>query len=231
MGALVTISFPRSLPSAKILGVTFEADPISIATPEGGGRFVSVRVQSPIWRGEFSTTPADRVQFGKWRAWLDSLNLSDEANQFYAYDVQRPLPWTYRTGFTDLTRASSGGAFAGASTSWSVNSDRNVITIGSASGQELPAGFALIEGDYIGLQWTTSSKPRRSLHRVLEAANANGSGVGAWTIWPYVDPNVPNGATVNLVKPACICSVIERNRSAEFAQRAISFKFEQDVRF
>lgn len=228
MGALVTITYPRTLPLSKILGVEFENDPTEAHSPEQSGRFVSVQIGRPIWVGAFSTTPSSREDFGKWRAWLDSLKRDEDANQFYAYDVQRPLPWNYRSGFADLTRA-GGGAFDGTSTSWSVNTDRDVITVGAS--QALPAGFALIECDYIGLQWTTGGKPRRSLHRVIEAASANGSGVGAWAVWPYVDPNVPVGAVVDFNKPTCIAAVTEMNRAADFASRSISFKFQQDVRF
>lgn len=227
----MTISYPRSLPLTKISQVMFEPEPQEATSGEQGGRYLSVQLGPMIWRASYSMSPSSEVDFSKWRAWLDSLD--GAGKEFYGYDVRRPYPWNYRlTGWTGLTRAVSGGAFPGTSTSWSVNGARDEITIGNASGQQLPVGFSMMEGDYIGLVWTTSGVQRRSLHRALEPFNANASGVGTWSVRPTVSPAVPGAATINLFKAACMMVVTRRDRNAEGkAPRSVSFDAVQNLEF
>lgn len=228
MGAELTITYPRTLPSARVIDVVFELEPQESFSPEQGGRFTSTELGPPLWTLSIGTTPPSELEYSKWRAWLSSLR--GAGRLFYGYDVRRPYPLMYPPAtFAELTRAVSGGAFDGTSTSWSVNTDRDEITIGAASGQELPVGFQLVEGDYIGLKWDTSL---RSVHRVLQQANANGSGVGTYVIEPPVNDDVPADATINLVKADCLMAVTKRDPpSAGNRERRISFEARQHLEF
>lgn len=217
----MTITYPRDFPSSRMSRVMFEPDVQESIAPEQGGRFVSVQLGPMVWHAEFSTTPASEVEFSIWRAWLDSLD--GAGRRFYGRDMRRPLPWNYRrTGFAGMTRA-GGGAFDGTSATWSVNADRDVLTI-----ETLPAGLNLVAGDYVGLKKGNSV---RSLHRMLENLSADGSGVGAWTVRPTIDPSVPADATVQLVKPTCLMRIVKRDRTAEHKERTVSFEAMQDLVF
>lgn len=226
----MTISYPRTIPSTRINGVYFEPEPQEANSGEQGGRFVSTMLGPTLWAAKYSTTPATEVEFSRWRAWLDSLDGS--AQEFFGYDVRRPLPWNYRGGFVDangspLVRAVSGAAFNGTSTAWSANTARDEITIGAAANQELPVALQLIEGDYIELRKNNF----RSLHRCLESYSANSSGVGIWTVRPHIHPDVAEDWTVNLVKASCRMVVTARDRDAEHKSRRIAFEAKQNLEF
>lgn len=225
----MAIAYPRELPSTRIKAVRFEAEPQEAFAPEQGGRFVGVALGPALWEARYATTPPNEVEFSKWRAWLDSLD--GAAQPFFGYDARRPLPWNYRSGFAGLLRAVSGAAFDGTTTSWSVNMARDAVTLGAAASQELPVGFRLIEGDYIGLRWTVSGASRRSLHRVLEDNAANASGVGTWAIRPHVHPSVPADAVANMNKANCLMRVTTRDREAEHKSRNIAFEARQSLEF
>lgn len=204
----------------------FEPEPQEAPAAELGGRYVTTLLGPTLWTLAIDTTPGNEREFSLWRAWLDSLD--GGSRQFVGYDVRRPMPWNYRrTGFAELTRAVSGGAFDGTSSAWSANADADAIEIGDASGQQLPSGFELIEGDYIGLTWDGGDG--LSLHRVIEPASASASGVGEWTVRPHLPAQIPNTATVNLVKPGCLMRVTKRDRDAEHKSRRIGFEAIQDL--
>jgi hypothetical protein len=226
----MAITYPRTIPSTRISSVYFEPEPQEANSGEQGGRFISTMLGPTLWAAKFSTECASEVEFSRWRAWLDSLDGS--GREFFAYDVRRPLPWNYRRGFVDangnaLTRAVSGGAFNGTSTAWEANTARDEITIGDGSGQQLPVGLQLIEGDYIELRKNNF----RSLHRCMESYSANSSGVGIWTVRPYIHPDVAADWTVNLIKASCRMVVTGRDRDAEHKSRRVAFEAKQNLEF
>lgn len=226
----MTIEYPRAIPLTKIASVQFEAEPQEANSGEAGGRFVSTMIGPSLWRAAFGTQCSNEVDFSIWRAWLDSLDGSGK--EFFGYDVRRPMPWAYRrTGFGELVRAVSLTAFNGTSSSWSVDSARDEITIGAASGQQLPVGFQFTIGDYIGLEWDDSGYKGRSLHRALTSYNADASGVAIVTVRPHISIGVPDTATVNLIKPACRMAITKRDRNAEGKDRRIAFEAVQNLEF
>lgn len=214
----MTIAYPRAMPSTRVLRHYFEPEPAQSSAPESSGRGVSIALGETLWQMKLDTTPASEAEFDLWRAWLASLRGSQKL--FYGRDMYRPLPRAYPQGFADLTRA-GGGAFDGTSASWSVAGD--AVTINT-----LPASFRMQHGDYIGFQWDTD---KRSLHRALEDASANGSGVGVWTVEPGPSPSIPNGAVVNLVRPTCTMFLTSRDADREHKSRRISFEAMQYLEF
>lgn len=214
----MTITYPRAMPSTRVLRHYFEPQPAQAEAPENGGRGVGVSLGETLWQMKLDTTPGSEAEFDLWRAWLASLRGSQRL--FYGRDMYRPLPRMYPLGFGDLTRA-GGGAFDGTSSTWEIGSDTIEI-------ETLPAGFRLVHGDYIGFQWGSD---KRSLHRVLEDVSANGSGVGVWTVEPGPNPSIPNGAVINLVRPTCAMFLTARDADREHKSRRISFEAMQHLEF
>lgn len=218
----MTIAFPRPLPSARIVSCAFEIDPQESHAPEHGGRFVSTELGWPLWSLRLTTTPPSEAEFDAWRAWFSSLRGSGQL--FFGRDVRRgPYPRAYRTGFAGMDRA-TGGAFDGTSDTWDTNDARDAIEI-----EKLPAGFVLGVGDYIGLRWGSHF---RSLHRVLAPSPASSGGTGEWVVEPTVHPDVPENATINLVKPDCLMVVTRRDAlDADTGGRRVAFDGRQHLVF
>ena len=172
-----------------------------------------------------------RARSGARRAWLDSLD--GAGREFYGYDVRRPVPYTHRRDdILAMLRAVSGDPFDGTSATWTTNAGRDEITIGDNAGDELPLGFQLIEGDYVGLQWQNEdTAQRRSLHRVLAPFAADAGGVAILSIRPVINVDVPADAVVNFIKPSCLMAVTKRDRSAEHKDRRVSFEAVQNLEF
>lgn len=218
----MTIVYPRALPSARIIGCSFEIDPQETFAPQQGGRFQSIELGWPLWALKLNTTPPTEAEFDAWRAWFSSLRGSGRL--FYGRDVRRgPYPRRYRGGFAGMTRA-IGGSFDGTSDTWDANESRDTIEI-----EKLPANFILSVGDYIGLKWDTSY---RSLHRVLAQAQASSGGIGEWVVEPTIHPSVPSDAIVNLVKPDCLMVVTQRSAlEADATSRRVAFEARQHLDF
>ena len=211
----------------RIAKCMFEPERQETIAPEQGGRLVTVDLGPPLWRASYATTPPSEIEYDLWRAWVASLK--GAAKLFYGEDVRRRLPRAYRkTGFAELTRAVSGGAFDGTSSAWEVNPAFDEITVGGASGQQLPVGFEIHIGDYLDLRWETS---KRSLHRMLTAQNADASGVGTWTVEPPIPQWMPEEAVVNFLRPNCTMVVVPGSAAldAEGKSRTVAFDAKQHL--
>lgn len=217
----MSITYPRDLPSARIVGCQFEIDPQEAFAPRHGGQFRSIELGWPLWTMMLNTTPPTEEEFDAWRAWFSSLRGSGKL--FYGRDVRRgPYPRRYMGGFGGMTRA-IGGAFDGTSDTWEANEAGDAIEL-----EKLPANFILSVGDYIGLKWGVY----RSLHRVLAQAQASSGGVGEWTVEPTIHWDVPAEATINLVKPDCLMVVTRRTAlDADTGGRRVSFEAQQHLQF
>lgn len=202
----MTITFPRAMPSRGVSDVTFDLDYQEAVAAEQGGRLVSIGLGLARWRMTFRSATLDMTRLGEWRAWITSLR--GAGRTFIGVDPARRFPLLYPAGFTGLTRA-GGGSFDGSATSYSLNTARDDITLNG-----LPASFALRPGDMIELGW--SSRAKRTLHRCLESATANGSGVATVQIEPPV-PAYVTSATARLDNPGCIMRLLPGQQSASVA--------------
>lgn len=191
----MALIFPRPMPDS-VSAQSFELDQVDYSTSVADGRQNGVSAGWPKWQGRWTLSDISVAATNEWRAFLASLR--GQRRPFLGFDAARRFPLMYPTGFAGMARA-SGGAFAGASTSWSINADGDVLT---ATG--LPAGLVLSLNDYGMLRWTTGGDERRSLHRVVEAATASGGGVVALTIEPPVPTLVPGTAVFDLAEPCCV---------------------------
>lgn len=198
----MALTFPLSPPLLGPASEYFEIERVDHQSAQTGGRVSGVTAGFPLWRGRWSLSRSlSRLTSEEWRAFVSSLRGGQRA--FFGYDYGRPYPLSAPNGFAGLTRA-GGGSFDGTATSWSVNADRDVVTLNG-----LPANFKLNVGDYGMWRWTGDAIPgagtaRRSLGRAVETLTANGSGVVAITMEPPLPTLVPGGAVFDLARPCCV---------------------------
>ncbi len=178
----MTVTFPRVMPEG-IGEVEFELARLVRHAPERGGRVVSVMLGQPAWVGRFRTVPLWGARQGEWRAFLASLK--NGARTFLAGDPERPYPFAYLAGFGGLTRAGGADPFDGAPLTWSLNAERDVLSLTG-----LPAAFAVTVGDYAGLSWSDGA--RRFLVRALENATGDSGGEVSFQVEPFLPPFVPD---------------------------------------
>ncbi len=175
----------------------FEIERVDFQSPTTDGRATGVTAGFPLWRARW--TIGDRILQAtseEWRAFVRRCRGAQIP--WYAGDRGRPFPLAYPSGFGGLNRA-GGGAFDGSAASWSVNAERDQPALTG-----LPAGFVLSIGDYVMWRWVTSSEPRRSLHVLVEASTANGSGAVTLRVEPPLPTLIPGGAVADLANPVCI---------------------------
>lgn len=212
----MSLTFPRALPNLRILKSDLELDESGYTViPETSGKLISVERAQPLWQARYATQAPNEALYGEWQAWLASLK--GAGRMFYGQDVFRRYPLAHKAGFAGMTRA-GGGSFSGAATSWSLNGDRDVLTLNG-----LPAAFMVTVGDYVMFRWDDW---KRSLHRFLETGAANGSGAGAWTIEPGAPAWLDAEAVADLATPTCLMKVKPGTRSVtrDFKSRSVAFE-------
>lgn len=206
----MTLIFPRAMPIG-VAAQTFELDRVDLSTERAGGRVNGVSVGLPRWSGRWTLSQQiSQAASDEWRAFVTSLR--GLQRPFFGFDQGRPFPKATPNGFAGLSRA-GGGAFDGAATSWSVNTERDVLGLAG-----LPAGLILSLGDYAMLRWTTGGGERRSLHRVVEGAVANGSGAASPSVEPPVPAFVPGSAVADLARPCCVMKLTSETKLGDMGR-------------
>lgn len=200
----MALVYPIAMPASGIAQDYFELLRFDYGAPEDSGRIGGITGAPPKWEAEWTLSKTMTLAMSdEWRAWITGLRGAQRL--FLGYDRERPFPKAYRGGFGGLTRA-GGGSFDGSASAWSqtiaANGDADVQLSG------LPAAFAIGQGDYVGLRWTSSGgtvNNRRAMVRARTAAVANGSGVATLTVEPPIDMRVvPVGAVAHLDNAACL---------------------------
>jgi len=194
----MAITYPRTLPSwfqifsggLRLIRTT------SSAATKGGSMIVTEQAE-PYWVAEYYLPPLSADEGADLQAWWDSLG--EGLKTFLAREFKHVCPRSYLPDdFLSLTRA-GGGAFDGtaALSARSVSS----LTVGKSGGY-LPAELVFLAGDLVGLENGASPK-QYSLHRVIEDAAADGSGVAVLSVVPPVPVSLfPVDCTVRLLRPA-----------------------------
>jgi len=183
------------MPATGVAQQRFEVDRMDYESPTNSGRTGSVTAGFPRWEAEYVPGQAGESNSSVWRAFID--RLAGGRNHFHARDVSRPYPRAHASGFSGMTRA-GGGAFDGSTTSWSLDATRTLLTLNT-----LPVGFTVSLCDYGDFRWDTGGW-KRSLHRFVTAAVANGSGVLTAEVYPPVPTLVAGGTTFSFDQPACL---------------------------
>lgn len=196
----MALSFPRDMPSGGVEDQSFQIARVDYGYGRVDGSQGAVTAGFPLWRMALTLNNADADETDEWRAWVPGQRGAQRP--FYGRDLTRPYPKAHAGGFDGMNRA-SGGAFDGAATGWSVNADRDVVTLSG-----LPAALTLSLNDYIGFRWTTLGEPRRALVQCMEGVVASGAGVLAVTVEPALPTLVPGGAVAYLDRPGCIMKLV-----------------------
>lgn len=158
------------------------------------GRTFLKDLGSPLWRMAARTKLLRPNMLDHWRARLQAMQ--GGLVTFYGYSLSRTYPIRYPNGSWP-----TGGSFSGTAALHTIDSNRKAIRVNG-----LPAGFAFSVGDMLQIGST-------DLHRVMEAATADGSGVtGSFEVQPHIWPDVDAGGSpavsVSVYKPSCIMAVI-----------------------
>ena len=215
------ITFPVSLANFyDTLGVgscTFE-DTLPIETSQmADGTILKASLGASLWRGRLNLVPRTHADAQAIEALVSVLKRPGAS--FLARDPRRVGPKLDPTGST-----------LGASTVQinSLNVDNRQISL-----KGLPAAYVISVGDM--LSFTYGSSPTRyALHRVVEAATANGSGVTPqFEVTPLIRSGAAVDATVTLVKPVCKAVLLPEISYGETAltyTQGMSLEFIQTLR-
>lgn len=192
----MAISFPREMPNVGVITQGFDPRRVDYQSPNVDGMVASVTAGAPLWATSVNFGDTDEEEFAIWRAFIDSLRGAQRP--FYCGDLSRPYPKAYIGGFAGMTRA-GGGAFVGGASSWTVNADRDTVTLNG-----LPASFKLGIGDYIMWRWVTGGEQRRALGRAIEDVTGSAGGSLSIAFEIPLPTLVPAGAVADLANPKCI---------------------------
>jgi hypothetical protein len=192
----MAITYPRPIPSfIKGIETRFDLEEATSDSATLGNIPLATQLRDPRWVFSVKTQPLSANEADQMAAWWETLRGGGKS--FLATDMRRNFPINYPGGVSSLVRA-GGGAFNGTAKAAAIAT--NSLTVGMAAGF-LPAAFVFKAGDKVGLV-STASPVKYSVHRVLEDATANGSGVVVLNIYPFIATSrFAVGDVVNLVKP------------------------------
>jgi hypothetical protein len=214
---------PLEMPADVYLQHEFEQQRIDYMAPEGGGRVNGVQAGFPLWQASYSLESILSVdESDAVRAFVSQLR--GATRRFLARDISRPYPKAHCGGFDGMTKA-GGGSFSGTVDDWSENitaDDDSEVTL-----ENLPAGFVLSVGDYIGFRWTATETSVAGLTwhacvRVVVGGTADGSGDVTVTCEPPVPSAVPDSATAYLDEPACVMALLVDRSSLQPQGQALT---------
>jgi len=205
----MAITSPVALPSPhRIASFTFDLRRFDSVDFARSGHMTAVQVAPPLWALHFETTPlvfpphpqgSEAYQAKAYQAWLDSRRGAQGA--FYAHSPAHVVPQAYTEAqFAALIVAFDASSFADGLCEWeNIGADRDAVDL-----IKMPAAMALTAGDMFSLHWDVGGSPRRSLHRLIAASTANGSGKASVTFEPQIIGTAPSTGVACLYKPSGI---------------------------
>lgn len=200
MSLTYPLTYPLAMPPVGPGAEQFELQRFDYPSVTNGA-VAGVSAGWPLWKGRWTLGQSiSRFQSDEWRALVDSLD--GQQKTFLGREYAKALPRAHAQGFGGMVRA-GGGAFDGAATSWSVNTDRDEVTLSG-----LPVGLTLSHADQIMWRWTTGGEARRSLVRVVTPAVADGSGVITVSVRPPLPTVTSSSAVADLVDPCCVMRLV-----------------------
>ncbi|RVE93130.1 hypothetical protein CN172_21615 [Sinorhizobium meliloti] len=150
---------------------------------------------TPFWKAQYTTNWMTPAFYGLFDAFV--MKSSSRGASFIGYDLFRPRPIAHNNG--KPLSGTKAGAFNGNAVLQSITSSAAIVVAG------LPAGFKLSPCDYVELRM---SQLVRSLHRIVENATANASGVVSLSIMFGLDTqHFTTAASVHFEKPSCVMTI------------------------
>ena len=216
----MAITFPRDMPDPPLVRpAPFKLQRMQIRRMTRAGLAAAADIGPPLWAVDMQTVPLTEAQAGEWIGIIDSLRGGIE--NIKLWPPMRRFPLVYQSGWGTLQIAGGGGAFTGQAALDAVGANNDTVTLSG-----LPDGFQLVAGDFLAFTYDTD---KRALHKVVESAVANASGVGTWTVEPFVRPGWVATTAVDLEKPYCLMKIdpdsvsdpININRSTVLSFKAL----------
>jgi hypothetical protein len=190
----VPLSFPLAradladlLPVAAVAWNEARQDATSVL---GSGEWLTHELGPPLHEAEVRTARLPHARAEQLRA---RLRAADGGAHFYLSNPTMLYP-----------QADPGGAILGSASVViaSIHANRTALALSG-----LPAGYVITMGDYMHVDYGTSS--RRALVQAAEGATANGSGVTAeFEVRPQLRPGITAGLAVALKKPAAKVKIV-----------------------
>ncbi|QBR35411.1 hypothetical protein ETW23_03905 [Leisingera sp. NJS201] len=190
----------------------------------GGGELLAAELAPPYWRGSVTLTPMQSRDADQLTSRLEALAVPGRS-----FEICHP----HRIG----PRSDPlGAALAGFSpVIEEVPADPGSLKLGG-----LPSGYELSPGDLLAFSYNPGTGQRRALHRVVEGATASsasahgGFQAGPFEVAPYVRPGVAAGASVSLIRPACLAVLVPGSVSSGISRGSVTygltFNFRQKLR-
>ncbi|MTH96427.1 hypothetical protein [Roseibium sp. RKSG952] len=155
------ITFPREFPSGiSVHECEFRLKRFTNINTSRDGSVEVQEYSDPKWNLYLKTNSLDADDFQTLSSWI--MTLKGGAKFFTMFDASRPYPREYRGGFAGLHRP-NGTAFSGTANVSGLTS--TTITV-----SDLPNGFKVRTGDYIGLV----EGDRYAVHAAIEDVTASG---------------------------------------------------------
>lgn len=191
----MAITYPRDMPDPPLVRQgSFQLKHMQLRRMTRSGLAEVANVGPSLWAADIQTVPLSEAQAGVWRSIIDSLR--GGLQQIKIWPTRRRYPLAYPDGWGSLQIAGGGGAFAGQGALDVVGANNDTVTLSG-----LPDAFSLQAGDFLAFDYDSG---KRALHRVVESAVADSSGVGTWSVEPFVRPGWVAATAVDLEKPYCL---------------------------
>lgn len=192
----MALQFPLSaaafLDLLPVQSVRFHAVGQLSATGLAGGDVITAEVAAPMWQGVYTLAPMRPRVAAAFEVLIEALQRPGAT--FYAHKANQIGPAADPRGVALAGRMVRIAALDFVGSRLSLNG--------------LPAGFRLQPGDHLSFNYG-AAPAARGLHRIQEAATANGSGVtGLVSVGPYIEPGAQAGAVVSLVRASCKAIVL-----------------------
>jgi hypothetical protein len=169
-------TFPRDMPLRSdgkhpFEQASFDPSYTQATAPTRGSMIQVVNLGPDLWAMTFQSHILDEEEAHQYQAWLQSLR--GGARTFKAWHPMLEFPQAYAEGWGDLEVDSN--PFSGSCTLDAIAGTRDELSL-----VDLPDNFEFSIGDMVSIAMGSS----RTLHRVMEAATANGDGEVDITIEP-----------------------------------------------
>lgn len=164
-------------------------------SPLASGVIITRNLRPPLWSLSARSRLLKPNTLAAWQARIESLE--NGKLLFWGYDRNRFYPILYPKGAWP-----TGGSFSGTTARiLTVNANNKALSLDS-----LPAGYVVSAGDLIS--WTYNST-QYAMHRVVESATANGSGVTPeFEVRPHIRSSAPATTAVAVKRPACQMKIV-----------------------